>query len=98
MNLRNPHVVEQEMTCGGCPVQIEGRLDDGRHFYFRYRWGVAALGFGDTPQAAVDEQFGGCGEYMDHGDSLQGVFDSDTDLNEVFGQLLQWRRARIEAR
>lgn len=92
--LLNPHIVEQETTCEACPVQLEGRLDDGRYFYFRYRWGRAALGVGETPQAAVNEQRGGCGEYMEHGDSLQGVFESDEDLNEVFDQVLRWRRIR----
>lgn len=31
------------MTCSACPVQIEGQLEDGRRFYFRYRYARAKL-------------------------------------------------------
>lgn len=33
-----------EVTCGSHPVQIEGRLTDGRWFYFRARGPYAQLG------------------------------------------------------
>lgn len=30
-------IVESRVTCTSCPVQIEGRLSDGRFFYLRSR-------------------------------------------------------------
>lgn len=87
-DLWNPHVVEQEMTCGACPVQIEGRLDDGRYFYFRYRSGRARLGLGMDDHAAVGQAFTEDGAAMSFGDGLQGFFESDDDMNEVFDHLL----------
>jgi hypothetical protein len=47
------HIVESEVTCGAVPVQIEGRLTDGRFFYFRARGRGVTLGFGDSPDDAV---------------------------------------------
>lgn len=41
------------MTCLACPLQYDGTLWDGRHFYFRYRGGAAELGVGSNPLAAV---------------------------------------------
>ena len=32
-----------KQTCSACPTQWEGRLKDGREFYFRYRHGYASL-------------------------------------------------------
>lgn len=36
-------IAEAAMTCDTCPVQIEGRLDDGRWFYFHARYERAIL-------------------------------------------------------
>lgn len=46
-------IVYSEVTCGAVPVQIEGRLTDGRYFYFRARGRGVRLGFGDSPDDAV---------------------------------------------
>lgn len=43
-----------EVTCGAAPVQIEGRLTDGRTFYFRSRHQHAKLGVGADQDEAVD--------------------------------------------
>lgn len=47
------HIAESEVTCGAVPVQIEGRLTDGRYFYFRARGRGVSLSFGDSADAAV---------------------------------------------
>ena len=42
------------VTCGSHPVQIEGRLTDGRWFYFRARGDAVQLGASDVgPDEAV---------------------------------------------
>lgn len=46
-------IVEQRTTCCAAPVQIEGRLDDGRFFYFRSRHAATTLSLGATPDEAV---------------------------------------------
>lgn len=44
------------VTCEAVPVQIEGRLRDGRWFYFRSRFDYAVLGVSDEgPEGAVEE-------------------------------------------
>ncbi len=47
------NVVSETQTCLACPTQYEGRLSDGRGFYFRYRHGVASLGF-DSKDGSAD--------------------------------------------
>jgi hypothetical protein len=39
-------IAEIEMTARECPSQWEGRLEDGRPFYIRYRWGELTLDIG----------------------------------------------------
>lgn len=41
------------VTCGLCPLQIEGELVDGRLFYFRSRHFTVQLGLGATEDEAV---------------------------------------------
>lgn len=44
--------VTARMTCGACPVQIEGTVDD-QHFYFRSRWDTWHFGVGNSHEDAV---------------------------------------------
>ena len=50
-----PTLQSIEKTCIASPAQWEGVLSDGTFFYVRYRYGVLSVGFGATPQAAVDD-------------------------------------------
>lgn len=77
-------------TCLGCPMQAEGQLDDGRWFYFRYRWGHATFGVGATPGEAVADQRGGDG--IAYGDELQGVLDS-AEADELLRRAMEQRLA-----
>lgn len=70
-------LTELEKTCQACPSQWEGRLDDGRHVYVRYRWGTLQVGVGDTPDAAI----GNRKAVWDSGDEYHGVMDTDTMLS-----------------
>jgi hypothetical protein len=55
------------------PVQFEGRLVDGRAFYFRYRWGRLWLGAAETFDAAVQDAM--VGPVARWGDDLDGSLD-----------------------
>lgn len=61
-------------TCMACPAQWEGRLVDGRFFYFRYRSGHAALRIGDTREEAIEDSWG---TSLQIGDQLDGSMDED---------------------
>ena len=52
--MRAAKVVELDRTCGSCPSQWEGRLDDGRHVFVHYRGGRLTVGVGRTADDAVD--------------------------------------------
>jgi hypothetical protein len=99
--LEHPAIRTARQTCEGSPDQWEGELHDGRHFYFRYRWGRASLALGPTAKSVA----GITGPFPDdpgvwycvisHGDPMRGSFDSDAERCEVFARLVtedeQWR-------
>lgn len=68
-------------TCAECPSQWEGTLEDGRHVYVRYRWGLLTWGIGDTIDAAVQESIGA--RPLTLGGEFDGLMDTDTMLCET---------------
>lgn len=48
-------IVEMRCTCGACPVQYQGTLENGKHFYFRARWGEWSFAVGDSFDEAVTQ-------------------------------------------
>jgi hypothetical protein len=76
-------VVEDEQTCYACPTQWEGRLTDGRYFYFRYRGGWASLALGDS----AGEVAGRCDHEMQIGGYFDGSMD-DGEYHKTFLSLL----------
>ncbi len=55
-------VVSIIQTCGGCPSQWEGKLDDGRMIYIRYRYGGLAINISALPTDDVGEAV--IGDYL----------------------------------
>jgi hypothetical protein len=51
-------VTELEKTCDACPAQWEGRLEDGRYIYVRFRSGHLTIGVGATSSEAVGNSMG----------------------------------------
>lgn len=90
--MRNPQILSSEQTCFGCPEEHEGRLTDGRWFYFRYRSGWASLAVRDNYEDVAGQQDVG----MEVGDGLQGIFDNSEQRDEVFAELLA-RASRPQA-
>ncbi len=82
----NPAVLGWECTCESCPEQYEGLLVDGRWFYFRYRFGRAELGLGDTLDAAVWDSIGRRSVRV--GDKYDGRFIDEAQRNRIFDALL----------
>lgn len=89
MVINHPDVAEQRLTCEACPVQIEGRLTDGRWFYFRYRYGVARLGIAADLPGALVSMISSCRE-IPFGTWLDGVVFGET-LNDLFRRLMEMR-------
>lgn len=82
-----PGAATWEQTCGACPEQYEGTLQDGRAFYFRYRSGRAELGIGvDLIEAVMATLAHTRARVV--GDSSQGMFDSEAQRDRVFAELL----------
>jgi hypothetical protein len=70
-------VTELSMTCDACPVQFEGRVDDGRYVYIRSRHGGLRVGVGPTLKAAV-----GAGEFWGAEDTTGTEVLLDVDVDE----------------
>ena len=57
-------------TCGACPSQWEGNLDDGRMIYIRYRWGYLSIRVSNNPSNDVYDAVDGeevFGKQVDEG-------------------------------
>jgi hypothetical protein len=78
-------VTEVRQTCGSCPSQWEGRTDDGRHVYVRYRWGWLQVGLGATLDDAVSDETIG----FQHGDEYDGSLTYDELQGLTVGRV-QW--------
>ena len=49
-------VVEIKKTCERSPSQWEGKTDDGRFVYVRFRWGHLRVSLGATLDDAIDTE------------------------------------------
>ena len=83
-----PEIDSATQISFACPEVWDGRLKDGRYFYFRYRHGVVRLGLS---RVSVEDAAGGPRKSMVHGDSLRGIFEYSSDRELVFRRLLtEW--------
>jgi len=74
-------------TCDACPTQWEGRSDDDRPVYARYRFGRLLVRIG-PPQGDIDSAV--TGEVvvgLDHGDELDGTLTYDELVQLTMGQV-----------
>lgn len=80
------------LTCQACPTQYQGRLPDGRIYYFRYRSGRATLGLAETFEDAVIDAMDRLdgGEYLAIGGRLDGSL-SEEEFERAAAQLLRER-------
>jgi len=51
--VNNKNIKEMELTCSMCPVQFEGKLSNGKYFYFRERHDIICFAIADTLEGAV---------------------------------------------
>lgn len=81
-------VAEDQPMCEATPVEWSGRLRNGRAFYFRYRWGSAQLGLGDSLDEAIDNSRPGAGVVEQVGGEFHGYLD-DVEYRALFVRLIQ---------
>jgi len=74
-------------TCGACPSQWEGRLDDGRYLYVRYRFGTLRCSVGPTLDDAIFSDAMETVYIEQAGDDLDG-FMTYEDLRERVAEVL----------
>jgi hypothetical protein len=75
-------VTEITQTCSACPSQWEGKIEDGRMFYARYRWGCLSVRLSETPTENLYEVLDGNTLIdLELGDEFDGVL-SEGELVE----------------
>ena len=74
-----------------CPAQWEGRTDDDRPVYVRYRWGYLSVRVGppggDTSSAVTGVEV--------HGEQVGGEFDGAIEWRQVRDRIKPLRLARV---
>lgn len=76
-------------TCGACPSQWEGRTDDNRSIYVRYRWGHLSITVGSKGGDITDAVMGQSVFEVDYGDGLDGVLEYE-ELKELTANFIEW--------
>ena len=85
--LRVTNIVQ---TCGACPSQWEGKVEDGRMIYIRYRHGYLSIEASIHPSNDVDDAIGeDCILGLQHGDNYDGVMDFE-DLVSLSKEVLDF--------
>lgn len=95
--INHPMIATQERTCDALPEAYQGILVDGRHFVFRYRFGIARLSIGPSEDEArwagsplrrnYPQPTNTKYAVLPLGGDLQGHFDSCEQRDWVFSQL-----------
>lgn len=73
-------VVSLKQTCSACPTQYEGKLDDGRMIYVRYRWGYLSIRVSPAPTNNVMDAVEGEEVF---GKGMGGDYDGFTLYKEI---------------
>lgn len=84
-------VTELTQTCPSCPSQWEGKTEDGRAVYIRYRSGILQVGLGRDMNAAVEAavlgESGDSGWERILGGRLDGYLNADLLVVATSGYL-----------
>ena len=79
-------IQEITKTCESCPAQWEGKTDEGKTVYIRYRWGELTIQVSPEPSNNIYEAVNGV-EVINKqlGDSLNGYLTYDELKNATAG-------------
>jgi len=83
-------VVELKRTCFACPSQWEGKTDDDRPVYVRFRWGCLAVEVGKPGQGIDDAILTGDRIFCEEiGDAFDGFMTFES-LKEATQKVASW--------
>jgi hypothetical protein len=80
-------VVKVMKTCGAFPAQWEGKTEDGKDVYVRYRWGNLRVHVANV--TGEDALYGTCVVDESYGDELCGEL-SYGELKELTKDVMEW--------
>lgn len=77
-------------TCSACPSQWEGRTDDERLIYVRYRWGYLTISISKPNSRDISDAVNGEPVFdLKHGDDLSGYMEYE-ELKKLTQHLIEW--------
>lgn len=73
-----------------CPSQWEGKLEDGRMFYCRFRWGGFYIRVSEKETDDVSDAVGGeCILEMEYGGEMDGIMTTE-EMKELTKDSVDW--------
>jgi len=82
------------MTCSACPSQWQGKLEDGRMFYARYRHGYFYISVSDGPtERGFDAVTDNYLMEAEVGADMDGVMSTD-EMRELTKDYVDWSLTR----
>jgi len=83
-------LVKLKKTCSACPAQWEGKLEDGRMVYVRYRWGYLSVRVSENKTEDITDAVRGKEIFgVGVGDSMSGTLEF-VELVGVTGHILDY--------
>jgi uncharacterized Rossmann fold enzyme len=82
-----------KQTCLACPSQFEGKTDDDRPIYIRYRFGYLSIRVGEVGMDIMNAVEGKeiYGKVV--GESFDGLMDLE-EIIELTGDVIEWKRKK----
>jgi len=77
-------IKELTKTCSGYPLQYEGKLEDGRVIYIRYRWGCLDVRVSKNTTDNILDAVKGESIYKKY---IGGSYDGDMENDELISML-----------
>lgn len=71
-------IVKLKQTCHACPSQWEGKTDNGKDVYIRYRWGILRVDLNGSEIFCEDIA----------GDGLDGVLSTEELKTVLMGKVV----------
>lgn len=83
-------VISLQKTCSACPAQWEGKLEDGRMIYIRYRWGHLRLDVSLDPSDDVQDAIGNTVYSMTNPENEFDGYMETTTMKSILSSQLEF--------
>lgn len=89
-------LIELEKKCSGCPSTWEGKTEDGKNFYARYRYGKLTAELNN--EIFFQKQLKGEYDGIMDTDVMVNILDLDVSEELINKNLIDWNKAKDNVR